>query len=163
MFLLGKDEALDHHSRSKLRIQIESLLIDLNEEVFALSEELAKSYGHGEPRGTALARAREFEQRMLVVMRRVREDIDDSHSVKLVRRHAKIASTSPQTQPNRNLNTFGADTMESERNKARPQAESSFTRPRYAPRPASASRSPNGPSLRRKFSSNRLPAEDESY
>ena len=95
VFLLGKDEALDHHSRSKLRIQIESLLIDLNEEVFALSEELAKSYGHGEPRGTALARAREFEQRMLVVMRRVREEIDDNHSVRLVRRHAKIASTSP--------------------------------------------------------------------
>ena len=35
---------LDHHARSKLRILIESLLIDLNEEIFALSEELARSF-----------------------------------------------------------------------------------------------------------------------
>jgi hypothetical protein len=32
---------LDHHDRSKLCILIESVLIDLNEEIFALSEELA--------------------------------------------------------------------------------------------------------------------------
>jgi hypothetical protein len=36
---------LDHQQRSKLRILIESLLIDLNEEIFALSEELARTFG----------------------------------------------------------------------------------------------------------------------
>ena len=34
----GGSYVLDHHARSKLRILIESLLIDLNEEIFALSE-----------------------------------------------------------------------------------------------------------------------------
>lgn len=58
---------LDHQSRSKLRILIESLLIDVNEEIFALSEELAKSFASFDPAsrtqrgGTALARAYEFE------------------------------------------------------------------------------------------------------
>lgn len=85
-----------------MRIQIESLLIDLNEEIFALSEELALSFaGHGRGaavEGNALQRAREFEQRMVTLIRKVREQIDENHSVKIVRRHAKIAmitSTSP--------------------------------------------------------------------
>ena len=39
---------LDHQQRSKLRIAIESLLIDLNEEIFGLSEELAKSFASGD-------------------------------------------------------------------------------------------------------------------
>lgn len=58
---------LDHHSRSKLRILIESLLIDLNEEIFALSEELARSFASFDLRtqkggvGTPLQRALEFD------------------------------------------------------------------------------------------------------
>ena len=35
---------LEQSSKSKLRIQIESLLIDLNEEIFSISEELASAY-----------------------------------------------------------------------------------------------------------------------
>jgi hypothetical protein len=35
---------LDQGEKSKLRIQIESVLIDLNEEIFAISEELAKVF-----------------------------------------------------------------------------------------------------------------------
>ena len=35
---------IDQSSRSKIRIHIESLLIDLNEEVFAISEEMAKMF-----------------------------------------------------------------------------------------------------------------------
>lgn len=58
---------LDHHARSKLRILIESLLIDLNEEIFALSEELARSFASFDLRtqkggvGTPLQRALEFD------------------------------------------------------------------------------------------------------
>lgn len=37
-------EQVENSAKSRLRITIESLLIDLNEEIFALSEELAKSY-----------------------------------------------------------------------------------------------------------------------
>ena len=39
-----KSEQVEVSAKSRLRITIESLLIDLNEEIFALSEELAKSY-----------------------------------------------------------------------------------------------------------------------
>lgn len=37
-------DQIDQQQRSKLRITIESLLIDLNEEIFSISEELAKSF-----------------------------------------------------------------------------------------------------------------------
>lgn len=90
---------LDHHARSKLRILIESLLIDLNEEIFALSEELARSFASFDTRsnkgagGTPLQRALEFDQRKNQLMRKVKESIDDNHSVKIIRRHAKIATT----------------------------------------------------------------------
>ena len=58
---------------------IESLLIDLNEEIFSLSEELARSYsGAYESGSVSMSRARQFEERMLGIMRRVREDIDDN-------------------------------------------------------------------------------------
>ena len=40
----SNDYLLDHQARSKLRILIESLLIDLNEEIFGISEELARSF-----------------------------------------------------------------------------------------------------------------------
>ena len=36
-----KSEQVETSAKSRLRITIESLLIDLNEEIFALSEELA--------------------------------------------------------------------------------------------------------------------------
>lgn len=39
-----KSVQVETSAKSRLRITIESLLIDLNEEIFALSEELAKSY-----------------------------------------------------------------------------------------------------------------------
>ena len=49
-------------AKSRLRITIESLLIDLNEEIFALSEELAKSFT-AEGSRTLVSKAREFEMR----------------------------------------------------------------------------------------------------
>ena len=35
---------IDQQSKSKLRINIETLLIDINEELFAISEELARIF-----------------------------------------------------------------------------------------------------------------------
>lgn len=46
--------------KSKLRITIESLLIDLNEEIFAISDELAKSYSF-ERNENLRNKAKEFE------------------------------------------------------------------------------------------------------
>ena len=42
-----KSQQVDINAKSRLRIAIESLLIDLNEEIFAISEELAQGYSHG--------------------------------------------------------------------------------------------------------------------
>ena len=39
-----RTDAIESSYKSKLRIIVESLLIDLNEEIFSISEELAKSY-----------------------------------------------------------------------------------------------------------------------
>ena len=103
---------LDHHARSKLRILIESLLIDLNEEIFALSEELARSFASFDmrsqlPGGSPLQRALEFDQRKNQLMRKIKESIDDNHSVKIIRRHAKIATIQSESPPQRDMNTFG--------------------------------------------------------
>jgi hypothetical protein len=92
-------DGLDHQQRSRLRITIESLLIDLNEEVFALSEELARSFASFETRGGAVQRAREFERREKALVRKIREQIEDSHSVKVIRRHAKVASSLDDVGP----------------------------------------------------------------
>jgi hypothetical protein len=71
---------LDHHQRSKLRILIESLLIDLNEEIFALSEELARSFASFDRRGASspLQRALDFDQRKNALLRKIKENIDDN-------------------------------------------------------------------------------------
>ena len=57
-----KSEQVETSAKSRLRITIESLLIDLNEEIFALSEELAKSYS-GEEARALVSKAREFDHR----------------------------------------------------------------------------------------------------
>ena len=117
MFLIGHHSTstvsasesylLDHQQRSRLRILIESMLIDVNEEIFAISQELARSFGSVErttSSSSKLQRAYEFEQRKNQMTRKIKEMIDDNHSVKIIRRHAKIAqnnssiSMSPRNQ-----------------------------------------------------------------
>ena len=55
-----KTDKIDAQLKSKLRIIIESLLIDLNEEIFSISEELAKSYTF-ERQKNLLSKARDFD------------------------------------------------------------------------------------------------------
>ena len=83
-------------AKSRLRITIESLLIDLNEEIFALSEELAKSFTADASR-TLVSKAREFEIRKKQMLKRVQSTIDDDPIAKIVRRETNIRqrSTSP--------------------------------------------------------------------
>lgn len=67
------------------------MLIDVNEEIFALSEELAKSFGSMDRGGiNKIQRAFEFDQRKNKLLRKIKEMIDDNHSVKIIRRHARI-------------------------------------------------------------------------
>lgn len=70
------------------------MLIDVNEEIFALSEELTKSFGSMDRNGLGInkiQRAFEFDKRKNQLLRKIKEMIDDNHSVKIIRRHAKIA------------------------------------------------------------------------
>ena len=57
-----ESEQVETTQKSRLRITIESLLIDLNEEIFALSEELAKSFSAANP-STLVLKAREYDHR----------------------------------------------------------------------------------------------------
>lgn len=57
-----KSEAVDQQQKSKIRITIESILIDLNEEIFNISEELAKSYTFDRNKNL-MQKAKEFENR----------------------------------------------------------------------------------------------------
>jgi hypothetical protein len=53
-----------------VRIAIESLLIDLNEEIFALSEEVANSFQNNNIKGL-ISQAREFELRKKQLTKKV--------------------------------------------------------------------------------------------
>ena len=71
-----RSEQVETSAKSRLRITIESLLIDLNEEIFALSEELAKSY-NAEHARQMVSKAREFSERKKQLIRRVTKTIDE--------------------------------------------------------------------------------------
>ena len=87
-------------AKSRLRITIESLLIDLNEEIFALSEELAKSFS-GENSRTLVSKAREFEMRKKQIVQKVKQTIDDDPIAKIVRRDQKIRQRSMSDERSR--------------------------------------------------------------
>lgn len=57
-----RSEMLDQGGKSRLRIQIESLLIDLNEEIFAISEDLSSAFVDSRPDSEELyQKAQEYE------------------------------------------------------------------------------------------------------
>ena len=80
-------------AKSRLRITIESLLIDINEEIFALSEELAKSFTADRSR-LLVSKAREFEMRKKQMLKRVQTTIDEDPIAKIVRRESNIRKRS---------------------------------------------------------------------
>jgi hypothetical protein len=77
--------------KSKLRITIESLLIDLNEEMYELSEELANSYTP-ERQEAYVLKAREFDFRKKKLLKRIQTQIDLNPGIKIVRRENNIIS-----------------------------------------------------------------------
>ena len=57
-----------------MRIHIESLLIDLNEEIFAISEELAtalQASSFQEAKDNLLVKAREYEQKKILLLTKI--------------------------------------------------------------------------------------------
>ena len=86
-------------AKSRLRITIESLLIDLNEEIFALSEELAKSFTTDKS-AHLISKAREFDMRKKQMIKRVQQTIDEDPIAKLVRREQNIRKRSRSPMEN---------------------------------------------------------------
>lgn len=79
---------MDVAAKSRVRIAIESLLIELNEEIFALSEEVANSYQTNSTR-ELISHAREFEHARKLLVKKVQTTIDDDPVAKLVRREGR--------------------------------------------------------------------------
>lgn len=93
---------MDQHQRSKLRISIESLLIDLNEEIFSISEELTKSITRGFSHVYLDESTRmEFETRKRQLVRKIKENVDENPTVKLLRRNLRIQDQSSNSPPQR--------------------------------------------------------------
>lgn len=62
-----QSEQVEIAAKSKIRISIESLLIDLNEEIFAISEEVANSFQNDNTKYLVnQARAYEIRKKQLV-------------------------------------------------------------------------------------------------
>ena len=78
-----RTDLLDQGQKSKLRISIESLLIDLNEEIFAISEEMATAFSTNKPGGNELFnKAQEFEQKKIKIFTKIRNHISLNPLVK---------------------------------------------------------------------------------
>ena len=75
---------------------MESLLIDINEEIFSISDELARSYNFDKSHSTLAEKAQDFNNRKKSLMNKVRSQIDTNPAVKVIRRAFKIEQFSPQ-------------------------------------------------------------------
>jgi len=63
----------------------------LNEEVFALSEELARSFTFERNRHSLASKAQEFEQRQKILLKKIKDSINSNATIKTLRRSLRIA------------------------------------------------------------------------
>jgi hypothetical protein len=72
--------SIEAGAKSRLRIQIENYLIELNEEIFNISNELAKAYGSGSApsKNQMLKKGREFELRKNMLIKKIQKGISES-------------------------------------------------------------------------------------
>ena len=85
-----QSEQVEIAAKSKIRISIESLLIDLNEEIFAISEEVANSFQNDNTK-YLVNQARAYEIRKKQLVKRVSATIEDDPIAKIVRREIKMS------------------------------------------------------------------------
>lgn len=82
-------EQVDTSSKSRLRIAIEALLIDLNEEIFVIAEEKASGFDGNEAR-LMVSKAREFQHRKKQIIKRVNRLLAEDPVARQVARENKI-------------------------------------------------------------------------
>ncbi|CDW78098.1 UNKNOWN [Stylonychia lemnae] len=105
MVFSSQNEAfMDQHQKSKIRINIESLLIDLNEEVFSLSEELTRSITKGFSKVQIEPYKRvEFEDRLKHIQKKIKDNIDENPCIKIIRRNMRIQNQTTLSPPQRDI------------------------------------------------------------
>ena len=73
---LTNDMSVEQGEKSRVRIQIESLLIDLNEQVYTTSEALANAFSSRKPSPSELTKAAQvIEQRKIYLMGKLKQCI----------------------------------------------------------------------------------------
>lgn len=83
-----RSDILNQGQKSALRIQIESILIDLNEEIFAISEELAAAFQmtKSEKNSRELYhRAQEFEQKQITLLQKIKKSVFNNPTTRLIK------------------------------------------------------------------------------
>jgi len=80
---------IDQSSRSKIRIHIESLLIDINEEVFAISEELGKIFQFDKSNNCSQlgGKLQDFEKRQEYLIKKVADSVEQNPLIKYLAKH----------------------------------------------------------------------------
>eukprot|EP00347_Sterkiella_histriomuscorum_P010150 403377411 len=124
---------LDQHQKSKIRITIESLLIDLNEEIFSISEELTKSITRNFSKVYLEEGKRiDFQQRCRQLEKKIQSSIDEDASVKIIRRNMRIqnhhtsTSLSPPQRDRNGIQNSNLQTVESDYQQNRNQRNQLF-------------------------------------
>ena len=87
--MITTSESVEPSVKSKLRITVESLLIDLNEEMYELSEELSKSFVP-ERQEAYVLKAREFDFRKKKLLKRVQTQVEANNQVRQIRREGRM-------------------------------------------------------------------------
>jgi len=65
----GPNSMIEAQAKSKMRIQIETFLIELNEEIYTISEDLANNAQS--PNVSMLKKAKEYERRTNLLLRKI--------------------------------------------------------------------------------------------
>lgn len=84
--------------------------------MFAISEELAKSFTFERNKQALGAKVAEHQQRQYILMKKIKDTIDQNAVVKRLRREQRIKEQNiPSPQQHIDLSTFGKGSLESER------------------------------------------------
>ena len=123
-----KCHVLDQSEKSKLRIQIEGLLIDLNEELFLISETLSAAYStKQDSKEGLLFRAQEHEKRKNKIMNKIKKEISNSPMVQLVRDPNSASPQKKSKTPIRDQNKSDVENLLLDMINKKPNSIESFS------------------------------------
>lgn len=84
---LNNNLALDPSTKSSYRIMVETMLIDLNEEIFLISEELARSIGT--PSADLNKKAEHFNRKKKILVKKIEKELEAMKGLVVRRKRSK--------------------------------------------------------------------------